>query len=538
MSTDDKSAGEGAAAFPAKDESLKEARAQLRDSERHFRLLVQSVTDYAIYMLGPDGTVASWNAGAERIKGYAATEIIGRKFSEFFTAPDRDAGVPDVALRIARETGRYESEGWRVRKDGSQFWALAVIDAVRDESGELLGFAKITRDMTERRDAQIQLQRAQEQLAQSQKMEAIGHLTGGIAHDFNNLLMIVSGQAQLMRLRAKDPKDLRALDAIEQAAANGSNLTRQLLTFARRQRLTRHAVDLSERLEACRDLLISSVGGAVNLEINLAPYLWIVETDIGELELALVNVAVNARDAMPNGGTLKIEARNCHLEEHGAADLAGDFVALSMKDTGTGIPDALMSRVFEPFFTTKEVGKGTGLGLSQVYGFARQMGGDVDIASGEGRGTTVTLYIPRTHNNVVELTQDRPNGEALKGSATILLVEDNIAVGEVSTMLLEQLGYTVKQVERPSAALELLSRANDIDLVLSDIVMPGDMDGLMLARALRDMYPSLPVMLATGYSSAAERVGSEFPIIRKPYDYNTLGFAAKTALASKAHATA
>jgi PAS domain S-box-containing protein len=532
MSANGASAGEEVTDAPVREDTHQETRTQLRDSERNFRLLVQSVTDYAIYMLDPDGTVASWNAGAERIKGYTAREIVGSHLSQFFTPEDRETGVPNIALKIARETGRYESEGWRVRKDGSRFWAFAVIDAVRDEQGNLLGFAKITRDMTERRDAQIQLQRAQEQLAQSQKMEAIGHLTGGVAHDFNNLLMIVSGQAQLMRLRAQNPKDLRALDAIEQAAASGSNLTRQLLTFARRQRLNQLTVDLSERLNGFRDLLVSSVGGAVSLEIDMDPDIWKVKTDVGELELALVNIAVNARDAMPSGGVVRIHAFNVHLDSQNQTTLDGDFVALSMSDTGTGIPADVMARVFEPFFTTKEVGKGTGLGLSQVYGFARQSGGDVLIVSEDGKGTTVTLYMPRAHGDVVELTADKPMGDALNGSATILVVEDNIAVGEVSMMLLEQLGYTVKQVERPAAALELLSRDNDIDLVFSDIVMPGDMDGLTLARTIRDRYPSLPIMLATGYSSAAERVGSEFPIIRKPYDYNTLGVAVKMALAA------
>jgi len=507
MSAEGVSAGDEKTNEPARENTHQETRAQLRDSERNFRLLVQSVTDYAIYMLDPNGTVASWNAGAERIKGYTAQEIIGEHLSHFFTPEDRDAGVPILALKIAREIGRYESEGWRVRKDGSRFWALAVIDAVRDEQGDLIGFAKITRDMTEKRDAQIQLQRAQEQLAQSQKMEAIGHLTGGIAHDFNNLLMIVSGQAQLMRLRAKETKDIRALDAIEQAAASGSNLTRQLLTFARRQRLNQLTVDLNERLTTFHDLLVSSVGGAVNLEIDLDPDIWKVETDVGELELALVNIAVNARDAMPNGGTVRIHAYNAQLDSRNSGTLNGDFVALAISDTGTGIPANVMTKVFEPFFTTKEVGKGTGLGLSQVYGFARQSGGDVQIVSEEGKGTTVTLYLPRTHGNVVELVAEKVTGDSLKGDATILVVEDNIAVGEVSVMLLEQLGYTVKQVERPSAALELLSRDDDIDLVFSDIVMPGDMDGLTLARTIRDQYPSLPVMLATVDSSAAERVG-------------------------------
>jgi len=508
-----------------------QTRAKLRDSERNFRLLVQSVTDYAIYMLEPDGTVASWNAGAERIKGYKAREIIGRNFADFFTPQDREAGIPANALRVARDTGRYESEGWRLRRDGSRFWALAVIDAVRDESGTLLGFAKITRDMTERREAELRLARAQEQLAQSQKMEAIGHLTGGIAHDFNNLLMIVKGQAQLMRMRAKDPKDVRALDAIEQATANGSNLTRQLLSFARRQRLNRERVDLKERLHLFRDLLISSVGGSVKLHIHIDPITWPVEVDVRELELALVNIAVNARDAMPNGGALRITADNVHFDGSGVMALVGDFVALTLADTGSGMPPDILSKVFEPFFTTKEVGKGTGLGLSQVYGFTRQSGGDVQIVSEVGQGTTITLYLPRSTSKKAAAKPEAAIAPAILDNGTILVVEDNLAVGEVSSMLLEKFGYSVKRVARAAEALDLLDRDPDIDLVFSDILMPGNMDGLGLAQAVRDRFPGLPVLLATGYSSAAERAGSEFPIIRKPYDQEVLGFAVKTALA-------
>ena len=508
-----------------------EALTLLRDSERHFRMLVQSVTDYAIYMLDPTGIVASWNAGAERIKGYKPHEIMGRNFSEFFTPEDREAGIPAIALKTAREHGRYESEGWRMRKDGSRFWVLAVIDAVRDEQGELIGFAKITRDMTEKREAQIRLERAQEQLAQSQKMEAIGHLTGGIAHDFNNLLMIVSGQAQLMKKRAKDPKDICSIDAIEQAAQSGANLTRQLLTFARRQRLNRITVDLTERLMAIRGLLISSIGGAVKLEIETPPDLWSVETDVGELELALVNIAVNARDAMPHGGTLTVRAENVLLDGNDATLLTGDFVALSLIDTGEGIPVDVLAKIFEPFFTTKEVGKGTGLGLSQVYGFARQSGGDVHVSSTLGEGTTVTLYLPRSHADVVSPVTKGPGGEEVRGRGSVLLVEDNPQVGDVSRLLLEQLGYDITRVDRPTAALDALSKKNDFILVFSDIVMPGDMDGLALARAIQERYPKLPVLLATGYSIAAERVGAEFPILRKPYDQQMLGIAMKVALA-------
>jgi len=515
------------------------ALAQLRDSERHFKLLVQSVTDYAIYMLAPNGIVASWNAGAERIKGYKPEEIMGRNYAEFFTPEDREAGVPGNALKVATEHGRYESQGWRLRKDGSRFWALAVIDSVRDEQGELLGFAKITRDMTEQREAQLRLEHAQEKLAQSQKMEAIGQLTGGVAHDFNNLLMIVSGQAQLMKKRAKDPKDIRSIDAIEQAARSGANLTRQLLTFARRQRLMRVSVDLDERLRAIHDLLLSSVGGAVKLEIAVAPGTWPVETDVGELELALVNIAVNARDAMPSGGVLSIEAHNETLDGHGVTLLEGDYVALSLRDTGTGIVPDVLSKVFEPFFTTKEVGKGTGLGLSQVYGFVRQSGGDVHVSSHEGEGTAVTLFLPRAREGAAVQAPKALETEVLHGSGTILVVEDNAQVGDVSTLLLEQLGYKVVRVDRPDAALALLSKANDIEMVFTDIVMPGDMDGLALAREIGRLHPRLPVLLATGYSSAAERAGAEFPILRKPYDQSTLGLAIKAALAgSKQSATA
>jgi len=512
--------------------SSDQALAQLRDSERHFRLLVQSVTDYAIYMLDPRGVVASWNAGAERIKGYRPDEIVGNHFSQFYTPEDRKAGIPAIGLEIARKHGRFESEGWRQRKDGSRFWALAVIDAVHDDNGRLLGFAKITRDMTERREAQLRLERAQEQLAQSQKMEAIGHLTGGIAHDFNNLLMIVSGQAQMLKKRAIDPKDIRSIDAIEQAAQSGANLTRQLLTFARRQRLNRVSIDLDERLKAIRDLLVSSVGGAVELEFDVSEDLWPVDTDVGELELALVNIAVNARDAMPRGGKFRVTARNVSLDGNETTLLTGDFVALSLTDTGEGIAPEALSKVFEPFFTTKDVGKGTGLGLSQVYGFARQSGGDVHVSSTQGEGTSVTLYLPRSYAQTVSVAGRQSASDDVRGQGRILVVEDNPQVGEVSTMLLEQLGYRIERVDRPAAALDALAKENDFVLVFSDIVMPGDIDGLTLARTIQERYPALPVLLATGYSSAAERVGAEFPILRKPYDQNTLGMAMKAAIAA------
>ncbi|HEX2589968.1 MAG TPA: PAS domain S-box protein [Rhizomicrobium sp.] len=508
------------------------ALAQLRDSERHFRLLVQSVTDYAIYMLDPTGTVVSWNAGAERIKGYRPAEIIGSNFANFFTPEDRTANVPNIALKGAFETGRFESEGWRVRKDGSRFWALAVIDAVRDEEGRLIGFAKITRDMTERREAQIRLERAQEQLAQSQKMEALGQLTGGVAHDFNNLLMIVSGQAQMMRKRASNPKDIRSIDAIEMAAKSGANLTRQLLTFARRQRLNPVAVNLDERVSALRDLLASAIGGAVSMSAEIPGDVWPVNVDEAELELALVNIAVNARDAMPNGGSLSLTAHNVSLEGSGPASLTGDFVAVTLSDTGVGIDAETLPKIIEPFFTTKEMGKGTGLGLSQVFGFARQSGGDLAITSEVGKGTQVTMYLPRARKGATPKAEPKEAKRLPKDKGTVLLVEDNAQVAEVSSMLLAEMGYEVLLADQPSAAMALLKERDDIRLVFSDIVMPGDSDGLAMAQEIRALYPHIALLLATGYSSAANRAETRFPILRKPYDFETLSAAVRDALAA------
>ncbi len=337
---------------------------------------MSGVTDYALFRLDPQGIVSSWNVGAERIKGYAAAKIIGQHFSRFYTAEDRQSGLPARALRTAAREGRFEGEGWRVRKDGGQFWASVVIDAIRDETGALIGFAKITRDITERREAQLALQRTQEQLAQSQKMDALGHLTGGIAHDFNNMLMVVGGYAEFLKRRLSDPKDRRALDAIELATSRAESLTRQLLTFSRRQSLNPATVNLAERFAAFRDILASSAHGNIQLDIDVAPDTWPVTIDPNEFEVAIVNLVVNARDAMPDGGGIAITVRNVAIGAHDPIDgLEGEFVVVEVKDTGVGIPPDVLPRVFDPFFTTKETDRGTGLGLSQVYGFARRRAG-------------------------------------------------------------------------------------------------------------------------------------------------------------------
>src|SRR5690348_1263200 len=411
------------------------AQQTLRETARQFRTLIGGITDYALFMLDPNGLVINWNAGAERIKGYSADEIIGQHFSRFYTDRDRAAGLPARALHIATQEGRYEAEGWRVRKDGGLFWANAIIDRIADEKGAVIGFAKITRDVTERRNAQLALQEAQAQRAQAQKMEALGKLTGGFAHDFNNLLMIVAGHLQsLKRLVADDEKGRRAAEAIELAAKRGAALTRQLLTFSRRQTFHPSLTNLSERIEAFRNMLATSLGASVRLVTDIPPETWPVQIDSSEFELALVNVALNARDAMPaQGGVSTVAAENVELTpQQTPARLQGEFVALSIADNGSGIAPDILPLVFDPFFTTKGPSKGSGLGLSQVYGFAHQSGGTVTITSELGRGTCVTLYLPRG-NAPPKSAQNEGNTalEKLEGGAA-LLVEDNPEVAKVA----------------------------------------------------------------------------------------------------------
>jgi PAS domain S-box-containing protein len=510
------------------------AQEALEQSERQFRLLVGAVTDYALYMLDPNGVVVSWNAGAERIKGYRPDDILGQHVSKFYTEADRAAGAPAADMAEAAKSGRYETEGLRVRKDGSQFWAHVVLEAVRDDRGALVAFANITRDVTERRRAQAELDKANQRLAQAQKMEALGQLTGGVAHDFNNLLMIVGGHAQLLKRNVgDDPKGARAIDAIEQATARGGALTRQLLSFARRQRLNTTTLDVAERIETVRRMLSNSLRGDIRLEVDLSERLWPVTADVSELELALINVAVNARDAMPNGGVLTISAENVTLARGDFdQDLEGDFVALSLTDTGVGIPPDVLPRVFDPFFTTKQADKGTGLGLSQVYGFATQIGGGALLRSEVDHGTSITLFLPRATEAAQAIAE--PNAgpdQGARPSGSVLVVEDNPDVATVSAGLLEELGYQVQVVSGADEALRAIEGGARFDLVFSDIVMAGSIDGLALGRRVRALRPGLPVLLATGYSRAAEAVGGEFAILRKPFQLSELGRAASTLIA-------
>ncbi len=488
-------------------------------SDVPFRLLVQSVVDYAIFMLDPSGEVTSWNVGAERIKGYSAAEIIGKHFSTFYTEEDRKADVPVQILETARREGKYAGEGWRVRKDGSRFWASVVIDAIHDPKGKVIGFAKVTRDMTEKREAELRLEESREQLFRSQKMEALGQLTGGLAHDFNNLLTaILAGCDLALRNLADEDRLRRMLDGIRSSAERGASITKQLLAFARAQPLEIKTIDLRSFLPDVTTLIRPSVRSNIELIIEVSDHIWNIDADPGALELALLNLAFNARDAMKDGGVLRISATNEFLK--GQPDgLHGEHVALHVSDTGEGMPREILHRVFEPFFTTKVFGEGTGLGLSQVFGFAKQLGGTVTAESKSGEGSVFTLYLPVGYGTSVDAT--RTDGQPL---GRVLIVEDDRLVAELAAGMLAEIGFDATVTHSGKEALQRLSGEQRPTILFSDIVMPGGISGIELARKVRGRFPELPVLLTTGYS---EQVGGEhdFPVLQKPYELKSLAAA-------------
>ena len=505
----------------------KEAERALFRSEQNFRLLVEGVRDYAIYLLDPDGNVSSWNAGAEAIKGYKAADIVGQHFSRFYTDADRAAGEPANALRTALVHGKFEKEAQRVRKDGSTFWAHVVIDAIHDDAGVLTGFAKITRDVTDQRRAQEALETAREALAQSQKMEAIGRLTGGVAHDFNNLLTVIRASADLLRLPdLPDDKRQRYLTAIAETADRAAQLTGQLLAFARRQPLAPEVFAVVERLRGLEQLITATIPG-ITVRIEAADDIGAVTADPSQFDSAVLNIAINARDAMPQGGTLRITARNVHhvpsVRRHAAVE--GDFVAIDVADTGSGMDAETLSRIFEPFFTTKAIGRGTGLGLSQAYGFAKQSGGDVGVESRLGEGSTFTIYLPRAAKNVA-LTSSESGAPLLRPqlpAQRVLLVEDNEVVGRFALALLDELGQTTVWAPNGDAALKTLEAENGaFDLIFTDVVMPG-MSGIELAKQVEHRWPGRRIVLTSGYSHVLAEEGSHgFPLLRKPYSVDRL----------------
>ena len=493
----------------------REQERALYESEQRFRMLVEGVRDYAIYMLDSTGQITNWNSGAELIKGYTANEIVGEHFSRFYTEEDRASGEPARALETALREGKYEREAWRVRKDGSLFWANVLIDPIFDENGAHVGFAKITRDATERKKAQEELEAARIALAQSQKLQALGELTGGIAHDFNNLMTVIAGSTDFLLRGEKLSEDKRRqyLEAIAETASRATALTNQLLAFGRRQAIKPEVIDINVRLDAFAEVLSRTLGSQIQIELDLAPSVGRVEVDLAQLETALLNAALNARDAMPGGGKLVISTA-------GFAQEGQQYVRIGITDSGLGMPERVLERAFEPFFTTKEVGKGTGLGLSQIHGFAAQAGGRAEIKSREGKGTTVSLILPRSDKELTGEPEQGGGSELPKGLA-VLLVEDNAQVRAFAEDLLRDMGCEVVSAANGVEALELLD-TQSVDLVFSDVVMPG-MTGIELARKIRDVKADVPVLLATGYSEEIVKSGGEFAVVPKPYRPKELG---------------
>jgi PAS domain S-box-containing protein len=496
-----------------------QAEAELHESQQQFRLLIQGVTDYAIYMLSPEGNVASWNPGAQKIKGYTPEEIIGQHFSRFYTEEDRRAGLPQKALEIAARDGRFEKEGLRIRKDGTKFCANVVIDPIRDSNGTLIGFAKVTRDITERINTARALDETREALVQSQKMEAIGHLTGGVAHDFNNLLMAIQGSLELLqrRLPKDDPKVARLLDNALQGAQRGTALTQRMLAFARRQELKLVAFDVPELVRGMTALLQSSLGSSVQIETHFPLKLRKIHADPNQLELAILNLAMNARDAMPKGGSIVIGARERTVSNE--PDLkSGHYLCVSVTDTGTGMDEETLRRAMEPFFTTKGVGKGTGLGLPMVHGMAEQSCGKLILKSKPGDGTTAELYLPIARPDAASAPEEAaPRAAAsLHRKLVILTVDDDPLVALNTSALLEELGHRVYSASSGMQALEILCREESIDLLITDQVMPG-MTGAELVGKIRSEKSEFPVILATGYAELSLGEAEGIPRLAKPF---------------------
>jgi PAS domain S-box-containing protein len=506
---------------------IAKASTQLSEAERRFRVVIEGITDYAIFMLDTTGVVSSWNRGAERLKGYTADEIIGQHFSRFYTVEDRANRLPEHVLATAARTGRFEAEGWRVRKNGTLFWANVVLDAVRNHAGELVAFAKITRDLTERRTAE-------ERLRQAQKMEVIGQLTGGIAHDFNNLLTVISGNVETLqrRIGSNDLHLHRLIDAALRGVERATVLTHRLLAFSRRQPLEPKPIDVNRLIVGMSDLLSRTLGEQVSIETVMAAGLWQISADPNQIENAVLNLAVNARDAMPSGGKLTIETANAHLDEAYAVANEevnpGQYVMIAVSDTGLGMSSEIIGRIFEPFFTTKRIGEGTGLGLSQVHGFVKQSGGHIKVYSEPGEGTTVRLYFPRVETSGPETGEiaKSPTVQSARSGETVLVVEDDEGVRSHSTGVLRELGYAVLEAADGDAALSLLATEPGITLLFTDVGLPGAFNGRQLAEEALKRRPDLKILFTTGYARNAivhqGRVDPGVRLIVKPFTYEAL----------------
>jgi len=508
----------------------KQAQEALRRSEQQFRMLVEGVTDYAIYMLDVDGCVTNWNSGAQRIKGYRRDEVIGSFFGRFYPIEDQAVELPRKALAIAAAEGRFEQEGWRVRKDGTKFFAHVVIDPLRSDDGRLVGYAKITRDITERREAAEKIRLTELALQQAQKMETIGKLTGGVAHDFNNLLQVIAGNLQLLSIDVNgNERAERRLQSALAGVNRGAKLASQLLAFGRRQPLEPKVVNLGRLVVGMGDMLPRTLGEAIEIELITAGGLWNTLADVTHVENAVLNLAINARDAMNGVGKLTLEVSNAVLDDGYAAlhaeVTAGQYVMLAISDTGSGMSPEVMAQAFDPFFSTKPEGQGTGLGLSMVFGFAKQSGGHIKIYSEVGHGSTIKLYLPRSQKAEDALAA-APMQKIARGTETILVAEDDEQVRSTVVETLSELGYRVLKAKDAESALTILESGAVVDLLFTDVVMPGPLRSPDLAKRAKELIPSIGVLFTSGYTQNAiihrGRLDEGIELLSKPYTREAL----------------
>ncbi|QDD64858.1 PAS domain-containing protein [Herbaspirillum seropedicae] len=474
----------------------------------------------------PDNPIVFVNNAFINMTGYSSAEVVGKN-CRFLQGPETDRSVVAEVRRAVAERREIATELLNYRKNGSTFWNALFISPVYDQQGNLKYFFSSQLDISRRRDAE-------QALGQARKMEALGQLTGGIAHDFNNLLQVITGYLDMINLALRSDKpDLarvaRSADSIRKASGKAAMLTQQLLAFARKQRLEGRTINLNSLTEGFTDLVSRTLGGDITVQTELARGLWNCRLDPTQMEVALLNVLINARDAMNGRGRVRIRTANEDLADPDRAVQLGLkeglYVSIAVTDDGPGIAPDILPRVMDPFFTTKDEGKGTGLGLSMVYGFVKQSGGSVRITSGAEGGTTVTLYFPATQDQVGGGFEYDNRSQSQGGQEHILVVDDRLEVAELAQTMLESLGYRVSMVNSPAEALQLIRSGRPVDLLFTDLIMPGSMNGVVLAREAKRMLPTIKVLLTTGYASESlERHGAdgEFPVLDKPYRHDEL----------------
>lgn len=475
----------------------KQAELAQQESEEKFRLLVEGVKDYAIYLLSPTAHVISWNAGAETITGYTADEIIGQHVSYFYIPEEIEQGKPELALKTAIAQGYYESEGWRMRKDGTRFWANVVVTALYEESGALRGFSKVTRDITEKRQLE-------QQFLRTQRLESLGTLAGGIAHDLNNILAPILMAAHLLQLHIKDEYCQSWIEIVGSSARRGADLVKQVLSFARGVEGERVILEVKHLLHEIQQIMVETFPKSLSLSVNITRDLWTVWGDITQLHQVLMNLCVNARDAMPQGGTLSIYAENLVIDENYARMQidanVGPYVCISVRDTGTGISAEILDHVFDPFFTTKDIGNGTGMGLATVLSIVKSHGGFITVSSEVNKGTEFKVYLPALEQAMTEIDeqQEVPLGQ----NQLILVVDDEAAIREISKTSLEKYGYRALTAADGIEAIALYAqRHQEVDLVLIDMMMPI-LDGATTIRALRKINPAIKIIAVSGLISS------------------------------------